>query len=80
MLVPVGAKSMMNRLTIWLAAASLSRRLSVVPINNLKSAVGPCPWTGTSGTSAALANMSLGVGAGLVPGGILNPITSSRTG
>ena len=41
MFVPPGAKSMMNRLTIWLAAASLSRLLSVVPISSLNSDVGP---------------------------------------
>src|SRR5712691_9358171 len=71
---------MMNRLTIWLAAESLSRVLCVVPISSLNNDVGPCPCTGTSFTSAAFANMSFAVGATLVPCGILNPITSSRTG
>src|SRR2546427_104924 len=66
---------MMNRLTIWLAAESLSRVLCVVPISRLNNDVGPCPCTGTSITSAAFANMSFSVCATLVPCGILNPTT-----
>jgi hypothetical protein len=41
MFVPPGAKSIGKRLTIWLAAANLSRLLSVVPIGSLNCVVGP---------------------------------------
>src|ERR1039458_1617333 len=79
MLVPPGAKSMMNRLTIWLAAANLSARLSVVPISSLNNVVGP--WLGrvTGGASSAFASMRRAGGATCVPGGMRKPITSRRS-
>src|ERR1035438_5487 len=80
MFVPPGAKSMMNRLSITYAAASLSRSLEVRPINSLNWEVGPCPPRIWSCTSSALASMSFGVGCTFMPSGILYPITMSLTG
>jgi hypothetical protein len=74
MLVPPGAKSIRNRLTIWLAAGSLSRVLSVVPINSLNFVVGPGPINSCSGTSAVLAIISRREGATVSRLGMRKPI------